>query len=177
MYDESYRTPLLISWPGAVEPNTVNNDLVSNLDFAQTFLEIAGVEAPSAMQGQSLVPVLKQQQAGEFRDYHYYHYYEYPGWHMVQRHEGVYDGRYKLISFYDLDEWELIDTEVDPHELTNVYFEPEYVDVLDRMKQALDQVKAKYKVPEGKPTPREVKNPYHFYSSQRLSRTQREDTE
>ena len=84
--------------------------MVSHLHYAQTLLDIAGVNAAHDMQGASLVPFLKGEVPTFWRDYHYYHYYEYPGWHMVQRHEGVYDGRFKLIHFYDLDEWELLDT-------------------------------------------------------------------
>jgi len=168
MYDESYRTPLLVSWPGVVAPDSVNNDLVSNLDFAETFLAIAGVKIPHEMQGKSLLPLLKGEGEGTFRDYHYYHYYEYPGWHMVYRHEGVYDGRYKLIHFYDVDEWELIDMKTDPHELTNQYNNPDYAEVVTRMKAALEQKKEQYLVPPGIPEPRQVKNPNRYFSNDRL---------
>lgn len=167
MYDESYRTPLLVSWPGVTQAGSTNSDLVSNLDFAQTFLEMAGVSAPEAMQGASLVPILKGQTPDDWRDYHYYHYYEYPGWHMVQRHEGVYDGRYKLIHFYDLDEWELIDMETDPHELTNQFHNPEYAPALERMRLALDRMKERYDVPPGIPAPRENVDPMQYYSTER----------
>lgn len=142
MYDESYRTPLMVRWPGITEPGSVNRDLVSNLDFAQTMLEIAGVDAPPEMQGQSLTPLLLGKTVENWRPYHYYHYYEYPGWHMVQRHEGVYDGRYKLIHFYDSDEWELIDTRTDPHELQNVYHNSEYGETVERMHKALSDRKS-----------------------------------
>lgn len=163
MYDESYRTPLLIKYPGVVEPGSVNNELVSNLDFAQTILDIAGVSADPAMQGKSMLPLLKGQPV-KHRDYHYYHYYEYPGWHMVKRHEGIYDGRYKLIHFYDSDEWELIDTVEDPHELNSVFDNPEYVAIVDRLKQALIEKKSEYKVPCGIPEPRNIDDPYKYAS-------------
>jgi arylsulfatase A-like enzyme len=167
MYDESYRTPLLVSWPGVVKPASVNSEIVSNLDFAQTFLEIAGVEADEGMQGMSLLPLLKGESPDDWREYHYYHYYEYPGWHMVQRHEGVYDGRYKLIHFYDLDEWELMDMETDPMELTNQYFNPDYVDIVARMRRALKELKTQYKVPSGIPAPRDVDDSFYYYSKER----------
>ena len=167
MYDESYRTPLLVRWPGVVEAGSVNSDLVSNLDFAQTLLELAEVPAPQEMQGASLVPILKGQTPNDWREYHYYHYYEYPGWHMVQRHEGVYDGRYKLIHFYDLDEWELIDMETDPHELTNEFHNFNYVVVRERMRRALTEMKQQYDVPAGIPAPREGVDPMQYYSTQR----------
>ncbi len=58
IFEESLRTPLLVRWPGVTPPGSVNNDLVSNLDFAETFLEAAGVPIPGEMQGRSLVGVL-----------------------------------------------------------------------------------------------------------------------
>jgi arylsulfatase A-like enzyme len=167
MYDESYRTPLLVSWPGVVEAGSVNADLVSNLDFAQTFLEIAGVPSPDEMQGRSLLPLLRGERPVDWRQYHYYHYYEYPGWHMVQRHEGVYDGRYKLIHFYDLDEWEFFDMETDPLELTNQFYNPEYDSAKERLRGALVRVKEQFDVPGGIPAPREANDPWVYYSTQR----------
>jgi len=147
MYDESYRTPLLIKWPGKINPGSINGDLVSNLDFAQTFLEIAGVEIPGDMQGASLVPILKGETPKDWRKSHYYHYYEFPGWHMVHRHEGVYDGRYKLMNFYDLKEWELYDLETDPKEMKNQYANVEYAEVVKRLHAELDKLRTEYEVP------------------------------
>lgn len=148
MYDESYRTPLLASWPGKIAPGSVNGDLVSNLDFAQTFLEIAGADRPDDMQGASLVPLLKGETPDDWRSTHYYHYYEYPGWHMVQRHEGVYDGRYKLMNFYDINEWELYDLETDPQEMKNQIEKPDYAEVAERLRTELDRLREQYEVPE-----------------------------
>tara|TARA_B100000927_G_scaffold116507_3_gene94302 strand:- start:5366 stop:7018 length:1653 start_codon:yes stop_codon:yes gene_type:complete len=148
MFDESYRTPLLVSWPGVVKPGGVNHDLVSNLDFAETFLEIAGAPIPDDMQGGSLVSILKGTTPDDWRTTHYYHYYEYPGWHMVQRHEGVYDGRYKLMNYYDVEEWELYDLETDPKEIVNQYDNPEYADVIKRMHEALEARRIEFEVPE-----------------------------
>lgn len=148
MFDESYRTPLLVRWPGQVKPGSTNSDLVSNLDFAQTFLDIAGVESPAEMQGASLVPILKGKMPSDWRTSHYYHYYEYPGWHMVHRHEGVYDGRHKLMNFYDLDEWELYDLETDPQEMKNQIENPEYAETVARLKSELSNLREQYDVPE-----------------------------
>jgi arylsulfatase A-like enzyme len=167
MYDESYRTPLIVSWPGKITPGSVNEDLVSNLDYAQTFLDLAGVDPHPEMQGKSLLPLLLGNSDGNFREYHYYHYYEYPGWHMVHRHEGVYDGRYKLIHFYDIDEWELIDTETDPLELNSEFHNPAYAGTVERLKQALIQQKEFYRVPEGVPAPRVMADPLKYASPQR----------
>jgi arylsulfatase A-like enzyme len=148
MFDESYRTPLLVSWPGVVTAGGVNSDLVSNLDFAETFLDIAGIYPPDDMQGASLVPILKGATPEDWRTTHYYHYYEYPGWHMVQRHEGVYDGRYKLLNYYDVEEWGLYDLETDPKEMVNQYDNPEYRGVIKLMHEALEARRVEFLVPE-----------------------------
>jgi arylsulfatase A-like enzyme len=179
MYDESYRTPLLISWPGMIAPGTVNSDLVSNLDFAETFLDAAGVEIPDEMQGASLVPVLAGKTPSDWRDSLYYHYYEYPGWHMIQRHEGVYDGRYKLMQFYDLGEWELYDMESDPSEMTNQYDNPEYAEVAKLMHRKLDDLREQYELPENELQDLDTVD-RHYHSEERrksaLQRLQQEAT-
>lgn len=162
MYDESLRTPFLVSWPGVTEPGSHNADIVSNLDFAQTFLEMAGVEAPSDMQGASLVPVLSGQTPANWRDAFYYHYYEYPGWHMVHKHEGVYDGRYKLMHFYELGEWELYDLATDPSEQVNQYGNPDYAATALRLHRRLADLRDTYKVPPNQRQPLEnVDMKYH----------------
>ncbi len=141
MYEESLRTPFLVRWPGVTKPGTINKDIVSPLDFAETFLEVAGAKVPQGMQGRSLVPVLKGQTPADWRSVFYYHYYEYPGWHYVRRHYGVTDGRYKLIYFYepDVDQWELYDLEKDPHEMRSCYADPEYKSVRKRLEQELQR--------------------------------------
>ncbi|TBW28284.1 sulfatase [Gramella sp. KN1008] len=146
MYNESFKTPLLIKWPNKITPGTTEDEMVQNLDFAQTFLEVAGVAAPEDMQGKSLVPLLKGEKEKWDRDAVYYHYYEYPGEHAVKRHYGIATREYKLIHFYhDRDYWELYDREKDEHELNNVYNEPEYQDVVKELKQKLTELRKKYK--------------------------------
>lgn len=145
MFEESYRTPLVIEWPGVIKPESVNNDMVSNIDFAETFLELAGVDVPSDMQGRSMVPVLLGKTPSNWRKEHYYHYYEYPGSHMVKRHYGVSTARYKLIHYYyDIDEWELYDIEADSLEMNNVYNDPEYSNVQRAMHRKLKKLMKKY---------------------------------
>ncbi|MCC5939236.1 MAG: sulfatase [Lunatimonas sp.] len=146
MYEESFRTPLLMSWKGKITPGTVNKDLVSNLDFAQTFLEVAGVDAPDVMQGRSLVPVMLGNTPADWRSYLYYHYYEFPGVHSVQKHEGVTSQRYKLMHFYELDEWEFYDLETDPLEMNNLYGQVEYTELVASMKDRLKRIKIQYGV-------------------------------
>ena len=144
IYEESLRAPLIVRWPDAVEPGSINDDMVLNLDLPETFLDIAGVEVPDDMQGRSLVPVLKGETPGDWRDSMYYHYYEFPAVHMVARHTGVRTERYKLIHFYQNDDWELFDLKKDPKETQSVYGDPEYADVQKRLKQELDRLQRKY---------------------------------
>ena len=144
IYDESFKTPLLVRWPGVITPGSVNTQLVQNLDFAQTLLEAAGLEPPEDMQGESLIPLLKGETEG-FRDAVYYHYYEYPSWHMVKRHYGIVTEDYKLAHFYyDVDEWELYDRKKDPLELTNVYHDPSYRTVADSLTGELYEMRRYY---------------------------------
>ncbi len=148
MYKESFRTPLLARWPGVTKPGTVNNDLVQNLDLAQTFLDIANVPQPAEMQGVSIKPLLHGQAPANWRKSLYYHYYEFPGVHNVNRHEGVATKRYKLIHFYQLKEWELYDLDNDPSELRNQYANPQYAPVVASLKKELIRLRTIYKVPE-----------------------------
>lgn len=152
MYEESFRTPLIVRWPGVVKPGSVNTDLVQNIDFAETFLDLAGAPIPDDMQGKSLVPLMKGETPADWRTSLYYHYYEYPGAHSVRRHEGVTGKRYKLIRFYGTDvpngeEWEFYDLEKDPSEMNNVYTNPEYVQQVQKLKTELERLKNEYHVP------------------------------
>lgn len=143
-YNESFKTPLLIRWPNVITPGTTNSQMVQNLDFAQTFLDAAGITAPNDMQGESLVPLFEGKTEG-FRDAVYYHYYEYPSIHMVKRHYAITTEEYKLIHFYyDVDEWEMYDRKNDPEETTNVYNDPAYAEVVLEMKQKLKELRKQY---------------------------------
>ena len=145
IYEESFKTPLLVRWPGMIEPGTENTQMVQNLDFAPTILAAAGIEVPEYMQGESLVPLFRGE-TENFRDAVYYHYYEYPGAHMVKRHYGIVTEAYKLAHFYyDVDEWELYDRKKDPMEMNNVYDDPAYADVVSRLKEDLKELRKKYK--------------------------------
>jgi arylsulfatase A-like enzyme len=149
IYNESLKTPLIVSWPGVVEPGTTNDDIVSNVDMAETFLDIADAPIPSDMQGASIVPLLAGETPEDWRETVYYHYYEFPGAHSVKRHYGVYDGRYKLTRFYyNVDEWELIDLENDPLELTDVYADPANAEVVERLTAELNRLREELEVTE-----------------------------
>jgi arylsulfatase A-like enzyme len=146
MYEESFRTPLLVRWPGVTQPGSVSDALTMNLDFAETFLDAAGAPIPEDMQGRSLKPILAGQTPEDWRQSVYYHYYEFPGAHSVRKHYGVRTDRYKLIYFYepDVDEWELYDLKKDPQEMNSVYHDPAYADVVKEMKAELKRLREKY---------------------------------
>ena len=144
MYDESLKMPLIVKWPGVAKAGSYDEHLVQNLDYAETFLELAGAPIPGDMQGASLVPLLKGDQPSDWRKSIYYHYYEYPSVHMVPRHYGVRSDRYKLMRFYQFDEWEFYDLQQDPDELTNQYNNPDYADQIAEMKKELERLRTFY---------------------------------
>ena len=146
IYDESFKTPLLIKWPNKIKPGITNDEMVQNLDFAQTFLEAAGISSPEDMQGESLMPLLTGDEDRWTREEVYYHYYEYPSVHMVKRHYGIVNKEFKLVRFYyDVDEWELYDRLNDPNEMNNVYDDPNYSEVVKDLKVKLAELRVKYK--------------------------------
>jgi hypothetical protein len=146
IYDESFKTPLLVRWPNVVKPGSVENEMVQNLDFAQTMLEAVGIKPPNDMQGESLIPLLKGNKKDWTRDAVYYQYYEYPSVHMVKRHYGIVSKEFKLVHFYyDVDEWELYDRLNDPNEMNNVYNDPTYADTVKKLKKDLIALRIKYK--------------------------------
>ncbi|MBA4187207.1 MAG: sulfatase [Planctomycetaceae bacterium] len=153
IFEESLRTPLLVKWPGVTKPGSVNGDIVSNIDFAETFLEASGVPVPAEMQGRSLVPVLKGATPADWRKSFYYHYYEYPGPHSVRKHYGVVTDRYKLVRFYETpaDYWELFDLKTDPQEMTSVYGKPDYAKVQKELEEELARLRTSLKVPDPDP--------------------------
>ena len=146
MYEESLRMPLIVRWPGVVEPGSESTALVQNLDMAQTLLDMAHVEPISEMQGLSLVPLLEGERPPDWRTSIYYHYYEFPRPHHVHPHEGIRTDRYKLIHYYTLDQWEFFDLEADPEELRNAYGVRDYADEITRLWEELDRLKQQYAV-------------------------------
>lgn len=144
-YDESFKTPLMIRWPTKIKAGRTENEMVQNLDYAQTLLEAAGIDAPDDMQGESLMPLLLGNNQEWTREAVYYHYYEYPAVHMVKQHYAIVTKEYKLIHYYyDVDEWELFDRLKDPSEMKNVYDDPKYSKTLDTLKNQLLALRKKY---------------------------------
>ncbi len=136
MYEESFRTPMLMRYPGVIKPGTVAKDFVMNLDIGPTLLAAAGLTVPSDMQGKSILPVFDNKFK---RDAMYYHYYE-KGEHNVSPHFGIRTKRYKLIRFYaKVNTWELYDLEQDPQELHNIYNETKSQKIVKQLKKKLKQ--------------------------------------
>ncbi len=121
--------------------------LVQNIDYMPTILDIAGCEVPDDIHGVSLLPLLKGEKPKEWRKSLYYHFYEYPAEHSVCRHYGVRTERYKLIHFYnDIDSWELYDLQEDPHEMNNIYGEDGTEEITKELKEELKKLQIMYNV-------------------------------
>lgn len=136
MYEPSFRTPMMMRYPGVIQPGTKINDFIMNIDIGPTMLEAAGQAVPQDMQGKSFLPLLKKQNYVA-RKSMFYHYYE-NGQHQVSPHFGVRAGNYKLIRYYKrVNSWELFDLKNDPTELHNVYYESKYASVVKKMKKEL----------------------------------------
>lgn len=146
MYEESFRTPMLVRFPGGVKGDIP--EMVQNIDHAATFLQLAGVPVPEDIQGDSYLPLLKGEKPKDWRTSLYYHFYEYPAEHAVKRHYGVRTDRYKLIHFYhDIDVWELYDLQNDPMEMHNIYNEPGNEALIDSLKAELRKLQKQYDDP------------------------------
>ena len=149
MYEESFRTPMMMRYPGVVKPGTVSNDFVVNLDIAPTMLDAAGVAIPPDVQGESMLPLLTEKNA-KGRDAMYYHYYE-NGEHAVSPHFGIKTKRYKLIRFYKrVDSWELYDLQKDPREMNNLYGKKGYEKLTASLKKQLDALISQYEDEDAK---------------------------
>lgn len=153
MYEESIRFPLLMRYPPTIDPGTVEERVVRNIDFAPTFLDIAGVEVPDEVQGRSLRPLMENRDDPDWGEPLYYHYYEYPGPHHVRPHYGVRTERYKLIYYYTIGEWELFDLHRDPNELQNVVDAARYSEVVQDLKEELRALREQYDDTTGEDVP------------------------
>ena len=145
MYEESIRMPFIIKYPGKIKPNTINEDIITNIDFAPTILDIAGINIPVSVQGNSFLNNLTENKNENWRQSMYYHYYEYPFYHHVQPHYGIRNKRYKLIHFYyDIDVWELYDLQEDPNELKNLFYSDDHQNIVKKLKKELYNLKKEY---------------------------------
>ena len=154
MYEESLSTPLLMRLPKGLKARGDINEMVQNIDYAPTFLDLAGVKIPSDIQGVSLLPLLRGEHPKNWRKSIYYHFYEYPAEHAVKRHYGVRTERYKLIHFYnDIDHWELYDLATDPHEMNNLYGQPKMKKIEAQLRRELQRLEKQYDAPEAENRP------------------------
>ena len=147
MYEECQRMPLIVRYPKAIKAGSVSSALCMNVDFAPTFLDFAGVEIPSDIQGESLKRVLENggKTPEDWRKAVYYHYYEYPAEHSVKRHYGIRTNDFKLIHFYnDIDQWEMYDVKKDPKEMKNIYDSEEYASTRESLHTLLREVQKQY---------------------------------
>ena len=153
IFEESVRSPLLIRWPKATKAGATTSALVSNLDFAATFLDAAGLAVPPEVQGKSLVPILKGETPADWRKSFYYEYYEYPAPHHVRPHYGVVTDRYKLVHFYgpDVNYWELFDRQSDPFELKSLLDDPAHAGTVADLTKEVERLRVELKVPASPP--------------------------
>jgi arylsulfatase A-like enzyme len=152
MYEESFKAPLVIRWPGTIKPGTRIDALTQNIDFAPTLLKAAGIPIPGDIQGVPLQPVLGGTIPANWRKDVLYTYYDggipgAPGPYNMPRMTGVRDDYSKLIHYYDYNAWEFYDLKKDPHELNNVYDNPAYASEVTRLKKRLDALISEYHVP------------------------------
>lgn len=170
MYETSFRQPLLMRYPDHIKAGDQIHALTQNLDFAETLLDYADIAIPSDFQGKSFRPVLENKIKDEdFRKMMFYEFYDFPTFHMVDRHYGISTGRYKLMHFYDANNyWELYDLEQDPEEHNNVYNDLNYNEIRQRLEHQLDSLMQYYQVPANewqKTPPEEIEDAYAYFDS------------
>lgn len=143
IYEESIHMPFIVRWPGVVKPDTRFTPMIQNIDYAATFLDIAGAKIPEGLHGCSFAPILRGRTPRDWRQSVYYHYYD--GGHSVARHYGVRTDRYTLAHFYQTDEWELYDLQKDPQQLRSVYADPGYTQTVAKLKTELTRLRTQFK--------------------------------
>lgn len=157
MYEQAIRVPWMVRYPGVVKPGSVRSEWVVNIDNAPTVLDMVGHAVPESMQGRSLLPLLKGETPSDWRKSFYYHYYELASPHWVMPHYGIRTERYKLISYYTINEWELFDLEKDPDEMESLFkwsgykVHPAYEQVVPELVAQLKQLRESYKDTSGLP--------------------------
>ena len=145
MYEHSLRMPLLMRYPDNIRPGSISEAIVSNLDFAATFLDYAHAPIPQDIQGESFKSITRGSTPEDWRTALYYRFYEEG--YGIGPHEGIRAKRHKLIHFlYGDMGWELYDLSRDPNELNNVYGSAGNEGLVEDLKAMLASLKRKYKV-------------------------------
>ncbi len=144
IYEESIRMPFMVKYPKIIKAGSVNEDIITNIDFAPTLLDLANLKTEQKMQGQSFKSILKGKTPANWQKGMYYHYYEFPYWHHVQPHYGIRTQKYTLAHFYyNIDVWELYDLEKDPQQMNNIIADPQYSNVILDLKSQLKELMKK----------------------------------
>lgn len=145
MFEESFKMPFVIRWPGKIKPESRPAALIQNIDYAPTFLDFAGLKSPPEVQGKSLLPVLLDS-SKTVHDSLYYAYYEI-GEHAVPQHFGVRTKTHKLFYLPETDEWQMFDLVNDPNEMTNVYNRPNYSELSQELRAEYDRLRDQFEAP------------------------------
>ncbi|MFP6876315.1 MAG: sulfatase/phosphatase domain-containing protein [Roseibacillus sp.] len=146
MFEESFKMPFVIRWPGTIKPGSSTRALIQNIDYGPTFLDICGAKIPADMQGKSIVPLLKNsgKKPADWRKALYYTYYG-ESTHRVAKHDGVRTDRYTLFYVPKYKEWQLFDNEKDPQQMKSVHNDPEYATVFSDLRRQYADLKVHYR--------------------------------
>ena len=145
MFEESFRMPFMIRWPEVITPGSKPDELIQNIDYAPTFLDMAGLRTPEEVQGKSLLPVFRQQ-SDDWRRSLYYAYYEL-GEHAVPQHFGVRSQDHKLIYFPQTDTWNMFDLKKDPGEMRSIHADSRYRAVREELTTEFHRLRQQYEAP------------------------------
>jgi len=151
MYEESLRMPFVMCYPKEIKAGSVNRDIALNIDFAPTFLDYAQRAAPYEMQGRSFRHNVEGHTPKNWRTAMYYRYWMHnDSDHHVPAHYGIRTERWKLIYYYNQPlgmtgsfannmppEWEFFDMKNDPREMHNLYSDPKYAQLIQRLKEQM----------------------------------------
>ena len=144
MYEPALHQPLIVRYPGVIEPGTVHDSMVNHVDLAPTLLDFAGLPIPDDMQGYSLKPILEGR-AEKVRDASYYHFYSHG--ERLPEMIGVRTATQKLIYYPGMEEpyqWELLDLENDPGEMKNLYRVREHQELRQQLRKELQALAERY---------------------------------
>ena len=157
MYEESLRMPFVMRYPREIEAGSINDDMILNLDFAQTFLDCTNVDQTDEMQGRSFRPLMNGKTIEDWRTSMYYRYWMHLAHHHVYAHYGLRTHDHKLIYYYadglgtpgsaddpKPPEWELFDLKKDPHEINSVYNNPDYSEIQAQLTSELYQLQSQF---------------------------------
>ena len=142
--EETLKMPFIAKCPALIKPGSTNADIIANIDFAPTFLDIAGVKKPEVMQGDSFLKNLSGQTPADWKQAVYARYYVEGGEHNTAAWYGVRTKTEKLVYYYKRDEWEYFDIQKDPEELHNGYGDPANRDRIAALKKLIEDLRAKY---------------------------------